>query len=86
MADEQGARNWQSFRVILEGLILGAVLWLAHSISSQSDSLVRLQVQMETLGMQIAGMNQLTQQVAKDGVRLDEHDRRINSLENKVRP
>jgi hypothetical protein len=78
---EQNVRNWQSVRTIIELLILAGVLWLANSANEQGKQLVAINVQIATLSGQMANVPDLTLKVAESKVRLDEHDRRILSLE-----
>jgi hypothetical protein len=74
-------RNWQSVRTVIELLILAGVLWLARSASEQGIQLAGVTVQIATLSGQMANVPGLTLEVAKDRVRLDEHERRINEIE-----
>jgi hypothetical protein len=74
-------RNWQSIRTIIELLILAGVLWLANSANEQGKQLAGVTVQIATLSGQMANVPGLTLEVAKDRVRLDEHERRINEIE-----
>lgn len=78
---EHSQRNWQSIRTIIELLILAGVLWLANSANEQGKQLAGVTVQIATLSGQMANVPSLTLEVAKDRVRIDEHERRINEIE-----
>lgn len=84
MTDEvvdHNQRNWQSIRTVIELLILAGVLWLANSANEQGKQLAGVTVQIATLSGQMANVPALTLNVAQDKVRLDEHERRINEIE-----
>lgn len=69
-------------RMILQGLILAGVLWLAASISTQNSSIVKLQTQMETLQASLAGIPDLNTRVTKLETELTDQDRRVTTLES----
>jgi hypothetical protein len=82
MSESDGnTRNWQSVRTVIELLILAGVLWLANSANEQGKVLAGVTVQIATLSGQMANVPNLTLSVAQDKVRLDEHERRINEIE-----
>jgi hypothetical protein len=82
MSEPDGnTRNWQSVRTVIELLILAGVLWLANSANEQGKVLAGVTVQIATLSGQMANVPNLTLSVAQDKVRLDEHERRINEIE-----
>jgi uncharacterized protein YoxC len=78
-------RNWQSVRVILEGLILAGILWSINNQTDQTRAIVRLQTQIE--GMQqantgvIAAIPAISNDVATMKVRIDDTARRVTDLE-----
>lgn len=65
------AKDRETVRTIIQGLILAGVLWVASSIHSQNASIVKLQTQMDTLQASLANMPGLTERVTKveDAVR-----------------
>lgn len=84
----QGVRNWQSVRTLLEALILVGVIWLGSSAQEQAKATVQTQTQMSAmrdeirdLRDQLNGVPQIARGMAKIEVRMDEHERRINELE-----
>jgi hypothetical protein len=77
----QGLRNWQSVRTVIELLILAGILWLANSANEQGKQLAGVTVQIATLSGQMANVPALTLSVAQEKVRIDEHERRINEIE-----
>jgi hypothetical protein len=81
MSDSQGQTLGQSVRTIIELLILAGVIWLASSSNEQGKQLARMAEQISNLSSGVASVPLLTQRLAEDKVRLDEHERRINEIE-----
>ncbi len=85
MTDSQGQSQPQNFgqsiRTIIELLILAGVIWLASSANEQGKQLARMAEQISNLSSGVASVPILTQRLAEDKVRLDEHERRINEIE-----
>jgi len=81
----ENVRNWQSVRTVIELLILAGVIWLASSANEQGKQLARMAEQISNLSSGVASVPVLTQRVAEDKVRLDEHERRINEIEQTKR-
>ena len=81
MTDSQGQTLGQSVRTIIELLILAGVIWLASSSNEQGKQLARMAEQISNLSSGVASVPLLTQRLAEDKVRLDEHERRINEIE-----
>jgi|GEM_PF-5379081 len=82
----------QSFRTVLEGLILVGVIWLASSTTDQGKANAVLQAQMVTMSgdlrdirSQLADVPTMARTMAKVEVRLEEHERRILDLEQQSR-
>ena len=71
----------QSVRTIIELLILAGVIWLGSSANEQGKQLARMTEKLENVSAGVASVPVLTQRVAEDKVRLDEHERRINEIE-----
>lgn len=76
------AKDRETVRMIIQGLILAGVLWVAGSIQSQNVNIAKLQAQMEHLQASLANLPGLTDRVTKveDAVReltrrQDEEDR-----------
>lgn len=80
---EREARNFQSVRVILEGLILVGIVWLGSSVQESKMATVQMQTQIANLSAQLAGVPDLSRQVAQMQVTQSEHDRRIQALEGR---
>ena len=85
MTEQQGQSQPQNFgqsiRTIIELLILAGVIWLASSANEQGKQLARMAEQISNLSSGVASVPVLTQRIAEDKVRLDEHERRINEIE-----
>ena len=84
-ADVRMARNFQSVRTVLEGLILVGIIWLASSVQDQAKATVQMQTQIANLSLELVSVPELSRQVAQMQVRQTEHDRRIQALEGKQR-
>lgn len=89
MSAPENVRNWQSVRTVLEGLILLGVCYLASSIQDQMKATIRLEAQMAamtgqfvTLQTQLADLPSLSRNQARTDVKLEEHERRISTLES----
>lgn len=85
----EGRRNWNSVRVVLEGLILTGILWSISTQSEQTKAIVRLQTQIE--GIQQSSVTvanaipALSREVDKLDLQASDHERRINDLEQQTR-
>lgn len=78
-----------SVRVVIEGLLLAGIVWLASSVQIQGKSIVRLETQMEGMRLemqqlsgQLANVPELARQQARIQERIGEHERRIERLES----
>src|SRR5690242_299201 len=85
MTEPQAQNLGQSVRTIIELLILAGVIWLASSSNEQGKQLAKMAEQISNLSSGVASVPVLTQRVAEDKVRLDEHERRINEIEQAKR-
>lgn len=85
MSDTNGQRNWQSVRVVLEGLILAGILWSISNQTDQTKAIVKLQTQMDSIqtnGLQLSQtIPPLSREVDKLDLRVADHDRRLTELE-----
>lgn len=84
------SRNWQSIRTLLEGATLVLVIWLLSSVNGQQVAMAKVTTQLEgmhdgmsALQLQLAGIPQLSQSMARIEVKLDEHERRISDMEGR---
>ncbi|KZC17008.1 hypothetical protein RHOFW510R12_01560 [Rhodanobacter sp. FW510-R12] len=65
--------------MIMQGLILAGVLWLASSINNQSSAIIKLQVQVESLQMTLGDIPSLNNRVTKLESNQNELIRRQNA-------
>ncbi|MEY2160397.1 MULTISPECIES: hypothetical protein [unclassified Rhodanobacter] len=73
-------KDWSaSVRMIMQGLILAGVLWLASSINNQSSAIIKLQVQVESLQMTLGDIPSLNNRVTKLESNQNELIRRQNA-------
>lgn len=77
------AKDRESVRTIIQGLILAGVLWVGGSIKSQSESIVELRTQVKTLQATLINVPDLTIRVTrlesdvKDLARRQDEDERL---------
>jgi hypothetical protein len=76
------ASRMLSLRVIIEGLAVAGIIWLASSVQAQNTAIARLQVQITQVQASLADVPAITRQLAQVQVQVGEHDRRINRLED----
>lgn len=81
-APAMAAKERETVRTIIQGLILAGVIWVGSNIQSQNVNIAKLQAQMEHLQTSLANLPGLTERLTKveDAVReltrrQDEEDR-----------
>lgn len=72
-----------SVRVIIEGLAVAGIIWLASSVQQQNTSIARLQVQITQVQASLADVPTITRQLAQAQIQIAEHDRRIGRIEDR---
>jgi hypothetical protein len=81
----ESARNWNSVRVVLEGLILAGLCWAINNQTDQTKAIVKLQTQIETIQASSqtisAAIPTLAREVDKLDLQTADHERRIAELE-----
>jgi hypothetical protein len=80
--DDSRVRSLLSLRVIIEGLAVAGIIWLASSVTAQNTAITRLQVQITQVQASLADVPALTERMAAMQVQVAEHDRRIGRLED----
>lgn len=75
-------RGLLSVRVIIEGLAVAGIIWLANSVQQQNTNIAKLQVQITQVQASLADVPQLTQSLAAMRVQIAEHERRIGRIED----
>jgi hypothetical protein len=71
-----------SVRIVIEGLAVVGICWLANSVQQQNVSIVRLQTQIAQVQSSLADVPKLTQSLAAMRVQIAEHERRIGRIED----
>lgn len=71
-----------SARIVIEGLAVMAIAWMASTVSAQNTSITRLQVQVTQLQTTLADVPRLTHDLAQAQIQIAEHDRRITRIED----
>lgn len=66
----------QSIRIVLEGLILASIIWMAKSTQEQVTNIAKLQVQMESVSSSLANVPNLTERVTKVEMSIVDLERR----------
>lgn len=80
--DSPSQRNWQSVRTVIEALSLAGILWLASSVQSQNNSIVKLQIQIEMVQASLSGVPGLDSRVTKLETNQVELIRRVGRVED----
>lgn len=81
------SRNGQtvlmSARVIVEGLAVAGIIWLASSVTNQNVAIARLQTQVSQLNASLSDVPRMSQQQAADKVTIADLERRVDRLETR---
>lgn len=70
-----------SARVIIEGLAVAGLIWLASSVTQQNVSIARLQTQVAQLNATLADVPRMSREIAAVQVTEAEHGRRLDRIE-----
>ena len=81
----QQPRLANSVRIVLEGLAVLSIGWLANTVTSQTTAIAVLSDEVKSLQGTLVSMPDLARDIATQRVELDEHARRISALENELR-
>lgn len=76
------ASRMLSLRVIIEGLAVAGIIWLASSVQAQNTAIARLQVQITQVQASLADVPAITRQLAQAQIQIAEHERRIGRMED----
>ena len=76
------ASRMLSVRVIIEGLAVAGIIWLASSVQAQNTAIARLQVQITQVQASLADVPQLTRELAQAQIQIAEHERRLGRIED----
>lgn len=74
-----------SVRVVAELLAVGAIGWLASTVTTQTTAIAVLTSDVRQLHDSLQGVPTMSEQIATMRVQINEHDRRINALEQETR-
>lgn len=74
-----------SVRVVAELLAVGAIGWLASTVTTQTTAIAVLTSDVRQLHDSLQGIPTMSEQIATMRVQINEHDRRINALEQESR-
>lgn len=72
-----------SARVIVEGLAVAGIIWLASSVTNQNVAIARLQTQVSQLNASLSDVPRMSQQQAADKVTIADLERRVDRLETR---
>lgn len=75
-AAAMSAKDRETVRTIIQALILGGVLWVGRSITTQSESIVKLQTQVDGLQLTLKDVPGLTSRVTTLEAAVKELNRR----------
>lgn len=70
-----------SARVIVEGLAVVGIIWLASSVTNQNVAIARLQTQVSQLNTSLADVPRMAREQAADQVTIADLSRRLDRLE-----
>jgi hypothetical protein len=76
------ASRMLSVRVIIEGLAVAGIIWLASSVQAQNTAIARLQVQITQVQASLADVPAITRQLAQAQIQIAEHERRLGRIED----
>lgn len=82
MSSDNKANALASVRVVVEGLAVAGIIWLANSVSTQNVSIAQLQTQVSQLNSSLADVPRLSREVAVLKATTDEHGRRLDRIED----
>jgi Tfp pilus assembly protein PilN len=82
VTDDTRTRSLLSVRVVIEGLAVLGIAWLASSVQAQNTAITTLQTQITQVQASLADVPALTRQMAAMQVQVAEHDRRLGRLED----
>lgn len=77
-------RNWNSVRVVLEGLILAALLWSAKSQVTLQTQIAVLQDNVLAMRSQLADVPGLADRVSRLEVQVDRNRADLNEVRDRV--
>ena len=83
--NEPQHRFRDSVRVVAELLAVGAIGWLASTVTTQTTAIAVLTSDVRQLHDSLQGIPTMSEQIATMRVQINEHDRRIIALENEIR-
>lgn len=75
------ARNWQSVRVVIEGLILAALLWTAKVQVTLLTQVAVMQADVTALRAQLADVPTLSTRMSRLEVKVENNERAIERLQ-----
>lgn len=83
--NEPQHRLRDSVRVVAELLAVGAIGWLASTVTTQTTAIAVLTSDVRQLHDSLQGIPTMSEQIATMRVQINEHDRRIIALEQETR-
>jgi hypothetical protein len=82
---ESQHRFRDSIRVVAELLAVACIGWLASTVTTQTTAIAVLTSDVRQLHDSLQGIPTMSEQIATMRVQINEHDRRINALEQETR-
>jgi len=83
--NEPQHRLRDSLRVIAELLAVASIGWLASTVTTQTTAIAVLTSDVRQLHDSLQGIPSMSEQITTLRVQVNEHERRINALENETR-
>jgi hypothetical protein len=72
-----------SARVVVEGLAVAGIMWLASTVTQQNVAIARLQTQVVALTSSLSDVPSNTRSIAQLQQEQQEHERRLTMLEQR---
>src|ERR1700743_819908 len=91
--DMEGAKNWQSFRTIIETIICAGILWILRSVSNGHDESIAIRAQLDQIKTDnVASKSALDKipgldtRATRMEVTIDDLKRRMDAVESRPKP
>lgn len=83
---ERSSNTLMSLRVIVEGLAVAGIIWLASSVTQQNVAIARLQTQVSQLNASLADVPRLSRDLAVAQSTIADQSHRLDRLESRSHP
>lgn len=88
--DDEGARNWNSFRTVVETIVCAGILWILRSVSNGHDETIAIRAKLDSLSTDNIAIKaaldkipNLDTRATRMEVTIDDLKRRMDDLERR---